>query len=159
MCQLIQLARLLQLTEVELNFWDPTSPTSVACQWVRKNCGAGRNKAKHILHSLPMDKTATTLRTLRDPKVHQFRGVEAVKPQGVVALNRADGYSAHPDFGVWAEAKSRSDKGGHHNQLERARLSEFVDGKEKEIECCNGFGELDIILSEACIDVLPPHVL
>ena len=109
-CQLLQLTRLLQLTEVELDFWNPKSPTSVACQWVLKNCGAGRNKEENILHCLPMDKIATTLRTLRDPKVNQFWGVEAVKTQGVVALNRADGYSAHPDFGAWAEAKSLFDK-------------------------------------------------
>ena len=33
MCQLLQLTRLLQLTEVELEYWNPKSPTSVACQW------------------------------------------------------------------------------------------------------------------------------
>ena len=77
------------------------------------------------------------LRTLRDPKVHQFWGGEAVKTRGAVALNRADGYSAHPDFGAWTEAKSLFDKGGHHDQLERARLSKFVDGQRREIERFN----------------------
>ena len=103
-----------------------------------------------------MDKIATTLRTLRDPKAHQVRGFEAVKTRGVVALNRADGYSAHPDFGAWAKANSLFDKGGHHNQFEQARLSKFLDGQRREIERCNGLGEPEILFSEACIDVLPP---
>ena len=106
-----------------------------------------------------MDKIATNLRTLRDPKDRQFRGSEAVKTRGVVSLNRADGYSAHPDFCGWAEAKSLFDKGGHHNQLEGARLSKFVDGQRREIERFNREGESEIILSEACINVFPPQVL
>lgn len=159
-CQLLQLTRLLQLTEIELGSWNPKSPTSVACQWVLKNCGAGRNREQNIMHCEPMEDIARSLRTLRDPKTHPFMGGEPVKTRGVVAINRADDYSSHPDFGVWAEPKRIFDQGGPHNQLECVRLKKLVDGQRREFKRFKPDGRPSAsVFSEVCLDRLPPKVL
>lgn len=166
-CQLLQLTRLLQLTENELDTWNPKSPTSVACKWVLSHCGAGRDKDHNIFHRKPMQTIAQDLRTLRDPKKHPFRGSvheagsvdEPVESRRVVAMDRGEAYSPHPDFDVWAESKIIFDQGGPHSRIEHGHLMTFVDGQRRLIERFDPDGiPLPPYLSEACIDVLPPDV-
>lgn len=49
-CQALHLARLLRLTEHELETWDPESPTSRACQWILEHCGGRRGTEFDIFH-------------------------------------------------------------------------------------------------------------
>lgn len=67
-CQLLQLVRLLQLTERELLTWDPASPTSVACRWILNNCGGGRGSEDDVFRNKPLTLVAEEIRKLRDPK-------------------------------------------------------------------------------------------
>lgn len=160
-CQLLQLTRLLQLTEVELATWNPKSPTSVACHWVLKHCGAGRSKEHNIMHRVPMQKIAQNMRTLRDPKKHPFTGGEdeAVETRGVVAMDRAGEYSAHPDYGVWADKKRRYETGDTLSQSAYKKFAKFVDSQRKEYKRETSLGvTLESIKSKVCIDVLPPRV-
>lgn len=66
--QLLQLARLLELSENELEMWDPDSPTSVACKWMLKHCRAKRGTESDIFRHATGNQVAVALRQVRDPK-------------------------------------------------------------------------------------------
>lgn len=129
-CQLLQLVRLLQLTEHELETWNPMLPTSVACKWILKNCG-GRRGDSDIFHRKPVAEVAHTLRTLRDPKRKTLTGgeKEPAHTKGVVAMDRRNEYSSHPDHGKWAGRRQHFDEGISYSATQWAKLSRFVDGE------------------------------
>lgn len=133
-CEMLQLTRLLQLTEVELSTWNPKSPTSVACRWILKNCGAGRDKDHNIMLGVPVTGVAKHLRQLRDPKKHALLGGvdEAVHTRGVVAMDRANDYTSHPQKGVWSDTLSHVRKGKSLSHEKWGLLEDFIDVQREE---------------------------
>lgn len=156
--QLLQLTRLLQLTELELSQWNPKSPTSVACRWVLTHCGAGRDKQRNIMHCKPMENVVKSMRMLRDPKKHPFKGGvdESVHTRGVVAMDRADDYNAHPDLGMYSGPRRTFNQGATISKAQVAKLNKFIDGERKEFKRETDDGEpLPSDFSEVCADFLP----
>lgn len=130
-CQLLQLVRLLQLTEHELETWDPDSPTSVACQWILRHCGGGRNTEFDIFNGATVREVVGELRTLRDPKRVPFGGGgdDVPSTRGVVAMDRRTEFSSHPDHGKWASAREDFDGGESMSHAQWDMLSRFIDGE------------------------------
>ena len=149
-CQLLQLTRLLTLTEDELRTWNPHTPTSVACRWILQHCGARRNAEHNIWHRKPVAEIIRGLRVLRDPKNHPFSGAvdEQAQTRGVVAMDRVNDYSAHPDHGKWSRAKKHFDEGKTLSHSAWEKLQVFIDGERD-------WGAND---TRVAIDLLPPKL-
>lgn len=129
MCMALHLVRLLQLTEHELEAWDPKSPTSVACQWILENCRGRRGTEFDVFKGATVKDIAVKLRQLRDPKRAPLEGGvgEEVKTQGVVAMDRRGEFSSHPNYGRWASARQHFDEGKSLSRAQWDLLSTFVD--------------------------------
>lgn len=149
-CQILQLTRLLSLTDAQLKMWNPDSPTSRACKWIRQNCGVRRGTESDFFHLAPLIDIAVYLRQLRDPKKVALAGGEdeAAKTAGVVAMDRRRDFSSHPDHGVWAEAHGHFQEGKSLSRRQWDLLSKFVDGERVR----------DKRGTTMAVDVLPPRV-
>lgn len=91
---LLQLVRLLRMTDRELSDHDKESVTGRSCQWILDHCRGGRMAELNIWWRLPIGQITHGLRPLRNPKGRRlaFDTSTPCGTRGVVQIDREESY-------------------------------------------------------------------
>lgn len=156
----LQLTRLLQMSEREIDEFLPPTVTSVQCQWILNHIKGGREAETNMWWGRTLTDVAAEYCTMRDPKGQEF-GLDMetrLGTQGVVQGDRA-AFNPHPALGDWALARSHFDKGTTISSSQYADFGVFFDAvkasKKRERRGGDQSADREVPLA---VDVLPPLV-
>lgn len=95
----LQLLRLLRMTGMELDLWDPTTVTWRSCQWLLNHQVGGKGAADNIFWGMTLPEMARKCRQTRDAKGSPMFSAARPQTKGVVSVNREADFDGYPQGG------------------------------------------------------------
>lgn len=157
---LLQLTRLLQMSESEIRGLNPLTSTGRTCQWILNHCKGGRAASTNIWWGRTMPEIHSEYSKMRDPR-RKGLGVAletTTHTAGVVQGSRSTDYSPHPHLGPYAEQRQHFDEGTSISHTQQEAFGKcFASVREAKRIFNRRQRSLSWIVPLAT-DVIPPYV-